>query len=152
MVNVKVTKNELSIDFVMPQDATIFEVKQMVESLMNFEVHSQALFCNGQMLEENRSLESYNFREIVCFELDTVPPQLKFYILAKSPVKETRMKVKSTTTVLELREKVERKWAIFSHILSLKYNGEMMSDDLPLSHYEVRSNSVIEVVVGLEPR
>ncbi|KAJ9184314.1 hypothetical protein P3X46_004049 [Hevea brasiliensis] len=148
MIHVKVTTNQGLSEFSMPLSATIFQVKQKInESFPNYIVGSEeVLFYNGQVLDDDRSLESYNFRDLVSLNLDVTLQQPKFYILAKSFNKETVMKVKPTTTVSHLKDKIERKWGIFKDDLILAHNHEAMKDDFPLSYYNVHANSIIEVV------
>ncbi|KAJ9184315.1 hypothetical protein P3X46_004050 [Hevea brasiliensis] len=152
MLSVTRTKDKLTIDFFMPSSATILHVKEKIEKILKYKVESQALFCNGKTLEDDHSLEFYKFGNFARLDLDELPPQKKFCILVKSPNKETLMKVKATTTVSYLKDKIEKKWGVYKDRLILAHNHEAMDNNLPLSRYNVHTHPVIEVVIQDEPR
>ncbi|KDP29855.1 hypothetical protein JCGZ_18431 [Jatropha curcas] len=148
MVSVRVTIDQLSTDFHIALNATILQVKQKIEKSLTYKVEMQSLSCSGQKLEDDRSLESYGFKQFLKLDLEFVRPNsAKFNIVLKFSDKESVLQVRATTAVASLRGKIERKWGIVYSYLILTHKNEAMSDKFSLAHYGVVENSEIEVVV-----
>ncbi|KDP43820.1 hypothetical protein JCGZ_23028 [Jatropha curcas] len=155
-VGIEFENDETKHDFSFLPSDTILQVKQRVGSILRWEVEEQSLFYDDLELKNDRSLESYNFKEGGHFHLKLLRTNtyrdLKFYVLVKSDYKENFMGVKATDTVADLKNKIERNWGIFSSRFVISHNNEIMKNDLTLSQYNVCANSVIKVDIEKELR
>ncbi|KAI9164734.1 hypothetical protein LWI28_001051 [Acer negundo] len=149
-----ITGGEVVPEIEMPVSGTIFELKKKIESVLNLKVERQTLRYDNEELINDRSTAYYDFKKNVAtlvLHFKLLSGKQKFNILVKSNREEFNVKVKETTLVAELKNKIEK------HSYSIKYldfyhlSTKMDADDLPLSAYYVSEGSEIKVKHKFHP-
>lgn len=154
MVFFKITGGELKPELEMSSSATILELKEWIHERLNVEIARQALFFDKIELEDDRTIESYEFEavEILGLVVTPVPEDPIYEILVKSTTAEARIRVRETQKVVELRGKIERLWGIPTQYISLSRHGIVMDDHHPLSAYYVNQGCTVVVKVIVNAR
>ncbi|KAM3689223.1 hypothetical protein ACB098_09G030800 [Castanea mollissima] len=155
MVRFRITGGELKPEIEMSSSGTILELKERIYELCNVEVARQTLFFYATELENDRTIESYEFLqpfETLGLVVTPLSGDPKFDILVKSSTAEDCVRVRETQKVADLRRKIERRWGILAQKITLLSHSIEMNDDHLLSAYYVNRGSIVEVKVSIESR
>ncbi|KAJ4841823.1 hypothetical protein Tsubulata_046209 [Turnera subulata] len=140
------------------RNATTHDVKAKLESAVGVKVARQTLRLSsgGEELEDDRSIESYGFVGDAELHLDVEPlaGDPEFAITIRSLGSEATVKVRETSTVRELKGKIEELWGMHRSKLVLSHMSTRMTDfdrdtndDSLLSDYYISDFSVVDVGV-----
>lgn len=154
MVLFRITGGELKPEIEMPPSATILELKEKIHELLKVEVGRQTLMFGHILMENDRIIDSYFFPQFIMLSLTVTPllGQPKVNISLKSIDKVENIRIRETQKVVELREKISRRWGIPIKQITLFRLSEEMDDNLLLSAYYICQDSEIEVKIQIDTR
>ncbi|KAL9318169.1 hypothetical protein ACSQ67_014686 [Phaseolus vulgaris] len=133
---------------------TVFDLKRKILKELDVEIYRQSLWHHNRIMRDHEYMEDYEFRESETLYLTVtpLPPHHKLHVLIKSVGSDGYVRVKETDKVSDLRSKVERYWAVSSHLITLRRLNVVMENNLPLYAYYVNEDSEIKLYVTFEPR
>ncbi|KAH9790060.1 hypothetical protein KPL71_003270 [Citrus sinensis] len=154
MVHFAITGGEVIPEIEMPMFATILDLKETIEEILDVDVARQTLNFNNQVLTNDQTIGHLNLGPFAALALVVTPlaGQPKFNILVKSINEEINIRVKETTLVVDLKRKLERRCGILFEKITLHRLSKEMEDDFPLSAYYVCEGSEVEMTTKIEPR
>ena len=153
IVLLRIIGSELEPEIEMLISATILELKERINELLNVEVARQTLWYSYTRLKNNCSIESYGFGHCTWLALRVNPlmGQPKFNILVKFAGMVEHIRVRETQTVAELRNKISRHWSILVVNVALIGLSKKIKDHVPLSTYHIGHDLKVELKVHIEP-
>ncbi|XP_038701894.1 polyubiquitin 12-like [Tripterygium wilfordii] len=136
------------------KNAPILHLKELIELVLGVKASRQILNFNGQVLDDNQTVEFYNLigGATVIFAMTPLAGDPKFTIKLKSGSKNYTVKVKETRLVEDLKAKIGRHWAVPATDISLTYHGQEMEDGFALSAYMICEDSVVGFKLNIEAR
>lgn len=154
MVHFAITGGEVIPEIEMPMFATILDLKETIEEILDVDVARQTLNFSNQVLTNDQTIGHLNLGPFAALGLVVTPlaGQPKFNILVKYINEEINIRVKETTLVVDLKRKLERRCGILTEKITLHRLSKEMEDDFPLSAYYVCEDSEVEMTTKIEPR
>lgn len=154
---VRIEGRKLVPDISLPWSATVLDLKEHIQFLLDVKIERQTLKANGEVLVSDQ-IVGEEYIHTVFLEVSPLAGDPEFEIVLDYEGEEIKVRVKETTLVGELKGKIERRWGSPGkhrslHRLSLVGNqsfllyrlSTQMEDHLPLSAYYVSEGSRIEV-------
>ena len=129
----------------------VSSLKGKVQECWGIQKNDQMLLYNGEALEDERSLSSYNITSDKISLVLFVVSVNWFEVTIELPT--TRMAVKATHdfTVAALKAQVSEQQGIPGNLLSLHRNGMCLEDHFTLGDYLIRERDLITVAVHHSP-
>ncbi|XP_038701895.1 uncharacterized protein LOC119998629 [Tripterygium wilfordii] len=128
------------------KNATILHLKGLIELVMHVKASRQTLSFNGQVLDDNQTVEFYNLtaEATVMLAMTPLAGDPNFLIMLESGSRYHLVSVKETWLVEDLKAKIGRLWAVpATDVTLMTRNGEEMEDGFPLSAYLVSEDSTV---------
>ncbi|KAJ4724376.1 Ubiquitin domain-containing protein [Melia azedarach] len=153
------TGKELIPVMEIPLSATINELKERIEALLDVHVTRQTLSFNRETLRDDKTV-GYYFSNLlphatVALAVQTLQGEPDFNISVKFEEDMIDVRVKETTLVYDLKGMIERRSGILSKHMKLLRLGTEMVDHFPISSYYVcgeGEGSQVELTLNINPR
>ncbi|KAJ4724374.1 Ubiquitin domain-containing protein [Melia azedarach] len=153
MVLLVISGGQVVPEIEMPISATILQLKERIEAVINILVLRQTLSFNDNVLRNDQTIDEFNFGKFATVVLDVQPlaGQPKFNIFVQSSAEEvTAISVRETTLVAALKRKIEKSCGVLAKNVSLYHLSKEMEDEFPLCAYYVCPGSEVEMTISMD--
>lgn len=135
-VLLKIVGGEVIPEIEMLESATVLDLKEKIETILNVGVARQTLKFRNQVLMNDQTIGHWNFEQHASIVLCVKPlaGEPKFNISVENNYGEkTILKVRENTLVDEVKGRLDKEWLFSSSWLTLKHLSVEMDDDFPPS-------------------
>ncbi|CAD8090439.1 unnamed protein product [Paramecium sonneborni] len=114
---------------------TIYDIKKKIEQKLKYSIYTQHLFYKGEELENQKEIFECNIEENSKLYLFN-----NLYLLINCNFDVFPIIIIANKKVQELKQKInELNSQMLPDYFQLKYNGEILKDDIQLSYYNVQN-------------
>ncbi|RDX60667.1 hypothetical protein CR513_61169, partial [Mucuna pruriens] len=150
MVYLKIAGGEIEPVIETTLAETVLDVKARIQQEVGVEVCRQSLWHHNRILRDHDYIDDCGFRNRETLYLTVIPLPLnhKVHVRIKAIGGDGYVRIRETDKVSDLRNKLERHWAVPSSLITLRRSNVVMENTLPLYAYYVNEDVEIDLSIN----